>query len=64
MRSAAWDEGRFARSIIEVKDRNGLPILDHDEFMRPETDMQSLGRLKPAFRDMGEVDAGLRQGRA
>jgi len=54
----AWDEGRFARSIIEVKDRNGLPILDHDEFMRPGTDMQSLGALKPAFRDMGETMPG------
>jgi len=54
----AWDEGRFARSIVEVKDRNGLPILDHDEFMRPGTDMQSLGALKPAFRDMGETMPG------
>ena len=54
----AWDEGRFARSIIEVKDRNGLPILDHDEFMRPGTDMQSLGALKSAFRDMGETMPG------
>ena len=50
----AWDEGRFARSIITVRDINGLPILDHDEFMRPGTDMQALGALKPSFRDMGE----------
>src|SRR6056297_2646586 len=54
----AWDEGRFARSVVDVKDRNGLPILDHDEFMRPGTDMQSLGALKPAFRDMGETMPG------
>ena len=50
----AWDEGRFARSIITVRDINGLPILDHDEFMRPGTDMQALGALKPSFKDMGE----------
>jgi len=54
----AWDEGRFSMSIIEVKDRNGLPILDHDEFMRPGTDMQSLGALKPSFQQMGEVMPG------
>ncbi len=55
---AAWDEGRFARSVIEIKDQNGLPILDHDEYIRPGTDMQSLGALKPAFKDMGEVMPG------
>ncbi|MDJ1006868.1 MAG: acetyl-CoA C-acetyltransferase [Paracoccaceae bacterium] len=54
----AWDEGRFARSVVEVRDRNGLPILDHDEFMRPGTDMQSLGALKPSFQQMGEVMPG------
>jgi len=50
----AWDEGRFANSIIPIKDRNGLLILDRDEFMRPATDMQSLGGLKASFKDMGE----------
>ena len=54
----AWDEGRFKKSIITVKDQNGLPILDHDEFMRPGTDMQSLGALKPSFKEMGEVMPG------
>jgi acetyl-CoA C-acetyltransferase len=37
-----------------VTDINGLTILDHDEYMRPGTDMQALGALKPAFKDMGE----------
>ena len=37
---------------------NGLPILERDEYLRPETDMQSLGALKPAFKDMGEVMPG------
>ncbi len=54
----AWDEGRFARSVIEVSDLNGLPILARDEYMRPATDMQSLGALKPAFREMGETMPG------
>jgi len=52
--AAAWADNRFARSIIEIKDQNGLTILGHDEYMRPGTDMQALGSLKPAFKDMGE----------
>jgi len=56
--AAAWAEGRFARSVVPVTDINGLPLLDRDEHMRPETDMQSLGALKPAFRDMGETMPG------
>src|SRR5271165_581145 len=52
--AAAWNEGRFARSIAPVKDCNGLTILDHDEHMRPETDMQSLASLKPSFVIPGE----------
>ncbi len=55
---AAWKDKRFARSIIEVKDQNGLSILDHDEYMRPGTDMQALGALSPAFQAMGEVMPG------
>ena len=55
---AAWDDNRFARSIIEVRDQNGLTILDRDEYMRPGTDMQALGALKPSFKDMGEVMPG------
>ena len=54
----AWEEGRFANSVITVRDQNGLPILDRDEHMRPETDMQSLGGLKPAFKEQGEVMPG------
>ena len=50
----AWAEGRFARSVVEIRDQNGLTILDRDEYMRPGTDMQALGALKPAFKDMGE----------
>ena len=51
---AAWDDKRFSKSIIPVKDVVGMTVLDHDEFMRPETTMQSLGALKPSFVQMGE----------
>ncbi|MEM8789437.1 MAG: acetyl-CoA C-acetyltransferase [Pseudomonadota bacterium] len=55
---AAWKDDRFKGSVIEIKDRNGLPILDHDEHMRPGTDMQALGALKASFKDQGEVMPG------
>ena len=54
----AWDESRFEKSVITVRDQNGLTILDRDEYMRPQTDMQSLGALSPAFQAMGEVMPG------
>ncbi|WP_112321566.1 acetyl-CoA C-acetyltransferase [Oceanibium sediminis] len=54
----AWEDGRFAKSVIPVRDINGLPILERDEYMRPGTDMQALGSLKPAFKDQGEVMPG------
>ena len=56
--AAAWKDNRFARSIIEIKDQNGLTILDRDEYIRPGTDLAALGALKPAFKDMGEVMPG------
>ncbi|WP_276719623.1 acetyl-CoA C-acetyltransferase [Pseudooceanicola nitratireducens] len=54
----AWEDRRFDKSIITIRDVNGLPILDHDEYMRPGTDMQALGSLKASFKDMGEVMPG------
>jgi acetyl-CoA C-acetyltransferase len=51
----SWDEGRFAKSVVPVKDINGLTILAKDEHMRPQTDMQSLGQLKASFVQMGEM---------
>ncbi|WP_170465285.1 acetyl-CoA C-acetyltransferase [Ruegeria arenilitoris] len=54
----AWEENRFEKSVIAVKDQNGLTILDRDEYMRPGTDMQSLGALNPAFQMMGEQMPG------
>ena len=55
---AAWDDNRFTKSIVPVTDVNGLTILDYDEFMRPQTDMQSLGALKPSFKEQGEIMPG------
>ncbi len=54
----AWEEERFARSVVPVTDINGLTVLDRDEHIRPGTDMQSLGGLNPAFKEMGEVMPG------
>jgi acetyl-CoA C-acetyltransferase len=53
--AAAWDDGRFKRSIMPVKDVNGLTLLARDEHMRPTTTMQSLAALQPAFAQMGEM---------
>lgn len=52
---ASWKDGRFKNSVIPVKDQNGLVILDHDEHMRPETNMQSLASLDASFVMMGEM---------
>ena len=54
----AWDEGRFARSIVPVKDIIGRVVLDHDEHMRPDATMQSLAALKPSFALLGEEMPG------
>ncbi|MFO7682210.1 MAG: acetyl-CoA C-acyltransferase, partial [Chloroflexota bacterium] len=53
--ASARENGRFHRSLIPVKDFNGLPILDHDELIRPETTLEGLGKLSPAFQMMGEM---------
>jgi len=51
----SWEEGRFAKSVMRVKDVNGLTILAKDEHMRPGTTMQSLAQLQPSFVQMGEM---------
>ncbi|MCX4501909.1 acetyl-CoA C-acetyltransferase [Streptomyces anulatus] len=53
--AAAWKDGRFARSVVPVKDRNGLLVLDHDEHLRPGTTADSLAVLKPSFAGIGEM---------
>jgi acetyl-CoA C-acetyltransferase len=51
----SWAEGRFARSVVPVKDQLGLTILDHDETVRGSTTMQTLGALNPSFAAMGQM---------
>ena len=53
--AASWADGRFKKSVVPVKDQLGLTILDHDETVRPKTDMQILGGLNPSFQMMGEM---------
>ena len=53
--ATAWNEGRFVRSVVSVKDVNGLAILAKDEHMRPGTTMQSLAQLNPSFVQLGEM---------
>ncbi|ROR92832.1 acetyl-CoA C-acetyltransferase [Nocardioides aurantiacus] len=50
----AWADGRFARSVVPVRDRNGMVVLDHDEFIKPESTVEGLARLRPSFAGIGE----------
>jgi acetyl-CoA C-acetyltransferase len=50
----AWQEGRFARSVVPVVDQAGVIRLDRDEHMRPGTTLESLSKLKPAFASMAD----------
>jgi acetyl-CoA C-acetyltransferase len=53
--ATAQAEGRFANSVVPVLDINDNVVLDHDEFIRPDTTVEGLGRLKPSFAMMGEM---------
>ncbi|MFF2083636.1 acetyl-CoA C-acetyltransferase [Nocardia sp. NPDC058176] len=53
--AAAWAGGYFAKSVVPVTDINGAVVLDHDEFMRPNTTVESLAGLAPSFAAMGEM---------
>lgn len=50
----AWANGAFTRSVVPVRDRNGIVVLDRDEHMRPDSTVESLAGLKPSFADIGE----------
>ncbi len=52
---AAWNEGRFAKSIIPVTDINGVTLLEQDEHMRPGTTAEGLGKLKAAFQGLADM---------
>lgn len=49
----AWDEGRFERSVVPVKDQNGVVLLDRDEHMRPGSTVESIGKLPASFAATG-----------
>src|SRR6185312_15082797 len=51
----SWEEGRFKKSVVPVKDVNGITLLDKDEHMRPTTTMQNLAQLNPSFAQMGDM---------
>jgi acetyl-CoA C-acetyltransferase len=53
--AAARELGYFAKSIVPVRDRNGVVVLDKDEFIKPQTTVETLAQLKPSFQTMGEL---------
>ena len=61
--AAAWERGAFEKSIVPVRDRNGITILDHDELVRPDCSAEGLAGLKPSFLQPGELgfDAVVRE---
>ncbi len=50
----AWADGRFAGQIVPVTDINGVVVLDHDEFIKPDSTVEGLARLKPSFAGIGD----------
>ncbi len=52
---AAWDNGHFDKSLVPVKNKLGMTLLDHDEYMRPDATVEALAELKPAFSEMGDL---------
>ena len=53
--AAAWARGAFAKSIIPVRDRNGITILERDETIRPDSSVESLAKLPSSFQFMGDL---------
>uniref|UniRef100_A0A7C1XEW1 Acetyl-CoA C-acetyltransferase n=1 Tax=Pseudomonas graminis TaxID=158627 RepID=A0A7C1XEW1_9PSED len=51
----ARERGAFRRSLVPVKDQNGMLLLDHDEFIRPDTTTEALGKLRPSFEAIGKM---------
>ncbi|MBF4555060.1 acetyl-CoA C-acetyltransferase [Pseudomonas sp. p50] len=48
-------DGSFNKSLVPVRDQNGILLLDHDEFIRAESTLEGLGKLKPSFEMMGQM---------
>ena len=53
--AAAWARGAFAKSIVPVRDRNGISILERDETIRPDSSVESLAKLPSSFQFMGDL---------
>ncbi len=51
----ASKDGSFSKSLIPVADQNGIVLLDHDEFIRGDSTLEGLGKLKPSFEMMGQM---------
>jgi acetyl-CoA C-acetyltransferase len=51
----ARQNGAFDRSLVPVMDQNGLVLLDHDEFIRADTTLEGLSKLKPSFEAIGQM---------
>ncbi|WP_448212693.1 acetyl-CoA C-acetyltransferase [Colwellia sp. MEBiC06753] len=51
----AWEKGAFRQSVIPVVDRNGMPILAHDELVRPDSSLETIGGLKPSFQKLADM---------
>lgn len=51
----ARENGAFKRSLVAVRDQNGLLLLDHDEFIRGDSTLEGLGKLKPSFEAIGQL---------
>jgi acetyl-CoA C-acetyltransferase len=53
--AAAWQQGRFNKAIVPVRDLIGEVVLDRDEHMRPDTTREGLAKLKPSFVGLGQM---------
>ncbi len=53
--AAARAQGYFSKSIVPVRDRNGIAVLSEDEFIKPNTTLDGLAQLKASFQQMGEM---------
>jgi acetyl-CoA acetyltransferase family protein len=58
--AAAWESGRMAEEVVpvEIKGRKGVTLFERDDHMRPDTTIEGLAKLKPAFSKDGFVTAG------
>src|SRR5437763_11873065 len=56
----AWSEGRFVEEVVpvEIKTRKGVDVIERDDRMRPQTTLDVLAKLPPAFKKDGSVTAG------